>query len=264
MKYIAKKERRISRAVMLQVNLEVVSRPGVLFSDCNATRHDAVQSPSPTVVRFDVVKLANHFAVPPDLVRFYQAEVLVPSPLPPDLIMFPDDVPKKPSQPIASKHKTPKGSECSKPKLPEAESTLSCKTRRCSSKPLSPALSPPSSFSSSPSLQLVADMGAAASLVLQDEVPSVSGDDGPRLLAKFIGWLVSMLLCRNHALVSVLCIFFHELRCYLSTLPLLQRLRLCRVIDLRQVFPFPVQAPVIENSNLCEFRGVPCRSAALV
>ena len=44
MKYVAKNEGRISRPVMLQVKLEVVSRPGVLFFDCNATRHDAVQS----------------------------------------------------------------------------------------------------------------------------------------------------------------------------------------------------------------------------
>ena len=47
MKYVAKNERRISRAVMLRVKLEVVSRPGVLFSDCNATRKDSTHSPSP-------------------------------------------------------------------------------------------------------------------------------------------------------------------------------------------------------------------------
>ena len=77
MKYVAKTERRISRAVMLRVKLEVVSRPGVVFSDCNATRKDAIHSPSPSIVHFDVVKAENHFAVAPELAHFYQAEVLV-------------------------------------------------------------------------------------------------------------------------------------------------------------------------------------------
>ena len=51
MKYIAKSEGRISRPVVLQIMLEVVSKPGVLFFDCNATRRDAGQSSSPDVVR---------------------------------------------------------------------------------------------------------------------------------------------------------------------------------------------------------------------
>src|SRR5690349_5028131 len=50
MKYIPKNEGRISRPVVLQIKLEVVSKPGVLFFDCNATRRDAVQSSSPNVV----------------------------------------------------------------------------------------------------------------------------------------------------------------------------------------------------------------------
>jgi len=54
-----------------------------LFTDCNATRHDATVSQHPDVVRFDVVKEASCFAVPELLRRFYQAEVLIPSPLPP-------------------------------------------------------------------------------------------------------------------------------------------------------------------------------------
>jgi hypothetical protein len=52
MKYIAKKEGRISRPIMLQIKLEVVSKQGVFFSDCNAARHDAIQSCSPNVVAF--------------------------------------------------------------------------------------------------------------------------------------------------------------------------------------------------------------------
>jgi hypothetical protein len=91
MKYIAKQEKRVSNAVMLQIKLEVVSRPGVVFFDCNATHHEAVGSTSPAVVHFDVVKAANQFAVAEGLRRFYQAEVLVPSPLPPHLIVFPDE-----------------------------------------------------------------------------------------------------------------------------------------------------------------------------
>jgi len=72
MKYIAKNKGRISRPVMLQIKLEVVSKPGVLFSDCNATRKDAVQSCSPDVVRFDIVKAPNQFALKADMQRFYK------------------------------------------------------------------------------------------------------------------------------------------------------------------------------------------------
>ena len=53
MMHIALEEKRISEPVVLEINLEVVSRPGVLFSDCNATRMDAVTSPNPAVVRFE-------------------------------------------------------------------------------------------------------------------------------------------------------------------------------------------------------------------
>jgi len=66
--------------VLLRIKLEAVSRPGVLFSDRNATRHDAILSESPAAVRFDVVKKTNAFTVPELLRPFYQAEVLVPSP----------------------------------------------------------------------------------------------------------------------------------------------------------------------------------------
>ena len=89
MMFVAKKESRISNPVILRIKLEAVSRPGVMFSDCNATRHDAIISDRPSVVRFDVVKAKSCFAVPELLRHFYQAEVLVPSPLPPHLITFP-------------------------------------------------------------------------------------------------------------------------------------------------------------------------------
>ena len=95
MMYVAKKENRIGNPIVLRIKLEAVSRPGVLFTDCNATRHDATVSQHPDVVRFDVVKEASCFAVPELLRRFYQAEVLIPSPLPPHLIMFPSSKRKR-------------------------------------------------------------------------------------------------------------------------------------------------------------------------
>ena len=91
MQFVAQKQKRISRAVMLEIKLEVVSRPGVLFADCNATRRDVITSTSPDVIRFEVVKAATQFDVEKELARFYQAEVLVPSPVPPELIIFPSD-----------------------------------------------------------------------------------------------------------------------------------------------------------------------------
>jgi len=89
MMYVSKREGRISDPVLLKIKLEAVSRPGVLFSDRNATRSDAILSESPTVVRFDVVKRDHVFEIPELLRLYYQAEVLVPSPLPPHLIIFP-------------------------------------------------------------------------------------------------------------------------------------------------------------------------------
>ena len=89
MMYVAKKEGRISNPVVLRIKLEVVSRPGVMFSNCNATRHDALLSNRPDGIRFDLVKAKNCFEVPQLLRHYYQAEILVPSPLPPHLISFP-------------------------------------------------------------------------------------------------------------------------------------------------------------------------------
>ncbi len=89
MMYHAIAEKRISQPVMLQIKLEVVSRPGVRFFDSNATRADARQSINPSIVRFDVVRAKKQGDVDPSLQRFYQAEVLVPSPIPPHLIVFP-------------------------------------------------------------------------------------------------------------------------------------------------------------------------------
>ena len=92
MMYVSKKEGRINDPVVLKIKLEAVSRPGVMFSDCNATRHDATIADHPGLVRFEIVKAKKVFDVPEALQRFYQAEVLVPSPIPPHLIIFPSKV----------------------------------------------------------------------------------------------------------------------------------------------------------------------------
>ena len=60
MMHVALSEGRIS---VPKIKLEVVSRPGVRFADCNATRMDARQSTNPSIVRFDVVKKKSQFDV---------------------------------------------------------------------------------------------------------------------------------------------------------------------------------------------------------
>ena len=89
MMYVAYNEGRVSQPVRLEIKLEAVSRPGVRFTDCNAIRADARHSTNPSIVRFDVVRAKTVFDVAVDLQRFYQAEVLVPSPLPRHLIIIP-------------------------------------------------------------------------------------------------------------------------------------------------------------------------------
>ena len=89
MMYIALKEKRISVPVVLEIKLEVVSRPGVLFCEMNVAAKDSKASESPHVIRFDVVKAASQRAVDRSLRHFYQGEVLVPDWIPPHLIKFP-------------------------------------------------------------------------------------------------------------------------------------------------------------------------------
>ena len=72
------------------------SRPGVLFSDCNATRREAQVGKSPDIVRFDVLQAKSYFDVPELLRKHFLAEVLVPSPIPPHLISFPE-IPLQPA-----------------------------------------------------------------------------------------------------------------------------------------------------------------------
>jgi hypothetical protein len=77
MMFVALKEGRISRAVLLKIKLEVVSRPEVLFCSQNAATTAGISSPDPRVVRFDVVRAKDQFAVSRDDLKFYQGEVLV-------------------------------------------------------------------------------------------------------------------------------------------------------------------------------------------
>ena len=96
-------------------------------------------------MRFDIVKAPNQFALKADMQRFYQAEVLVPSPVPPNMIIFPDDV-------------APSANEKPKPELPKTVSTVFCKARR--SKVCTSSTSEPSSTtatSSTASIVLLAE-----------------------------------------------------------------------------------------------------------
>ena len=88
MMHVAKKEGRIFEPVLLKIHLDVLFRDGVRFSDCNAARRDALLSETPNQVRFEIVKANSAFAVATHLRKFYQAEVLVPSPIPPEFIVL--------------------------------------------------------------------------------------------------------------------------------------------------------------------------------
>ena len=77
MMFVALKDRRIVRPVILEIKLEVVSRPGVLFCEQNAAAKNAWPSPDPRVVNFDVVKAKSYFDIPKKHQYPYQAEVLV-------------------------------------------------------------------------------------------------------------------------------------------------------------------------------------------
>ena len=87
--YIALKDKRISVPVVLEIKLEVVSRPGVLFCATNAAAKASKTSASPHLVRFDIVKAPSQRAVAESLRPFYQGEVLVPDWVPPHLIKIP-------------------------------------------------------------------------------------------------------------------------------------------------------------------------------
>ena len=79
MMYMALKEKRISTPVVLEIKLEVVSRPNVLFCESNAAAKAAKASESPRVVCFEVVQAPSQQHVHVSQRPFYQAEVQIAS-----------------------------------------------------------------------------------------------------------------------------------------------------------------------------------------
>lgn len=80
MKYIAMKDGRIQNPVVLLIDIEVAYLKETLFSDMNATKtgHKTGGTLNDlNKIRFDVVKLPNHFDLEEPEKSFYQAEILV-------------------------------------------------------------------------------------------------------------------------------------------------------------------------------------------
>ena len=89
MMYLALKDQRISRPVVLEIKLEVVSRPGVLFCAINAASSSAKASEDPSVIHFETVRASSQRRVVASEKVFFQGEVLVPGCIPPHLIRIP-------------------------------------------------------------------------------------------------------------------------------------------------------------------------------
>ena len=89
MMYQALKDGRISRPVVLEIKLEVVSRPGVLFCAINAASSAAKASEDPSVIHFETVRANSQHSVAASERVFFQGEVLVPDCIPAHLIKIP-------------------------------------------------------------------------------------------------------------------------------------------------------------------------------
>ena len=89
MMYLALKDGRISKPVVLEIKLEVVSRPGVLFCAINAASSAAKASEDPSVIHFETVRANSQRSVAASERVFFQGEVLVPDCIPPHLIKIP-------------------------------------------------------------------------------------------------------------------------------------------------------------------------------
>ena len=89
MMYLALKDGRMSRPVVLEIKLEVVSRPGVLFCAINAASTAAKTSEDPSVIHFGTVQASSQRTVAASEKSFFQGEVLVPDCIPPHLIKIP-------------------------------------------------------------------------------------------------------------------------------------------------------------------------------
>jgi hypothetical protein len=142
-------------------------------------------------VRFDVVKAKTAFDVAPDLRRFYQAEVLVPSPLPRHLIIIQarkdaqEEAPSVPDAATEIKSAAVEGGDLSVSEPTIAECAMVCEARR-SSKSFSTSVSfSTSSASTTASNVSLAEGEAATSLTPQVMVHSALEGSETRLFAKF-------------------------------------------------------------------------------
>src|SRR5207244_1784475 len=106
MMYVALSEGRLLYPVVLQVSLDVVSRPGTLFSDRNAASSSAIVCGNQSVIRFNIVRKPNQFTVSSADRCFFQAEVLIPSEIGPEFIRFPFN-PSLLPPPLSSQLPTP-------------------------------------------------------------------------------------------------------------------------------------------------------------
>ncbi|MGM9746477.1 MAG: DarT ssDNA thymidine ADP-ribosyltransferase family protein [Paludibacteraceae bacterium] len=89
MMYVAQKDGRITNPVILEIALDVVARPGTLFSDKNAVKSDAQIGATYNDlcrIHFATVKRRTHFDVADDERDFFQAEVLVKEHIPLEMI----------------------------------------------------------------------------------------------------------------------------------------------------------------------------------
>lgn len=249
MMFVALRDGRLSRAVLLRIKLEVVSRPGVLFCPQNAASSGVDSSPDPSVVRFDIIRARGHFGVSREEKKLYQAEVLVPSCVPPHLIEFPNaDVrhvlleSKISTQtdvkvPSSLAKPAPTCSEFSGDKVRVEVSSTFSTISISSALSTSSACSTTSVSSSLPQL-LAAGAGTSTLPLLLPACYSLLEGKGESHSAG----------CRSDVVSRGL-----GVSTYSSDLSMLQRLRLRHTAQLMKAFPN--QAPRVDFSS-CEFRGV--------
>lgn len=87
MMFVCAKDGRVPDPVILEISLNVVSRPGTLFSNMNANASNSKVSRSPNFVHFGTVLKHSQFHVSEGEKPFFQAEVLIKSRVPPHLIV---------------------------------------------------------------------------------------------------------------------------------------------------------------------------------
>ena len=198
-------------------------------------------------MRFDVVRAKRQGDVEKDLQRFYQAEVLVPSPILPHLIVFP----KKPVTDL----KVPKVDHESKAVTPEralgdGSGNASVGDGCLTSDPMRPSL-PCSSLT---------DSGPRAT---KSEVDSCLIVVGRRLFPNFIAWLVSVMsFCYLELMLLFTITLIDCLRQGLCSITLRQRMQLRRSLQLWHSMDMPPPLPV-NGHDKCEFAAVPCDAASI-